>query len=101
MKSANKYYTILNQQNTLDKILRLETIISNKKIKDSSTTITTISHINKTYDMNYILSLKQLPICNSASNLTTSHFAKYQIFEDESNKGVLKRKDYSIELIIG
>jgi hypothetical protein len=101
MKSANKYYSILNQQNTLDKILRLETILSNKKSKDSSTTITTISQINKTYDMNYILSLKQLPICNASFNLPKpllTHFTKFKIFEDESNKNVLKRKDYSSEV---
>jgi hypothetical protein len=102
MKSANKYYTILNQQNTLDKILRLESIISKKKTKkDSSNTITTVSQTNKIYNIDYLLSFQQTPICKKTSNLSQpllNHFDKYRIYEEESNKNIIKRKDYSNEI---
>ena len=98
IKSANKYYSILNQQNTLDKINRIESIILNTKTKSSSNSIITHSQI---YKIDYIMSIKQFHINTTTSNLPQSliiHFSKYQIYEDLINSNSKKDKDFSNEL---
>ena len=100
IKSANKYYSILNQQNTLDKINRIESIILSTKTKRSSNSIITHSQFSKIYEIDYIMSIKQFHISTTTSNLPQSlinHFAKYKIYEDIFNSNNKKSKDFSNE----